>query len=998
MEGSTFLLPTVLRVGTRHQIVHDDAIGAPDGWIADVTPGDLDAMVDQFAGIMRGLLLAGHQTTAIRIEHVGSRVEVDLESMTAGRLDEDTSDPVAPIRNGTAHPVITLDIRPLPLFGQAAGLPLAIPLTIPSGGGLHFLPTGDGTGHYLVAECTGSTYAESVTDLEITIANAATAIADTLASAWGRAITPNAPAPAGLTSIFDHRRERTDAEDAGWWYPPADPSTRWEASGAHIEIAWRDVLDDLVLDPAGRASWLPAELLAAAGATMTGSTIYTLNDDGSMSLTDVRDAYERRLTEIINGRADAHRDTFMGFGDLTITDAILSMVEHGVIDPFGEVTLRAAPLTPIEWTDPCLTGAWHADVDATSDHHDVLLLNQAGAYVEGFLFRREPTGWNGSHDIDGYALSVDLTQPDGDGTHSGDLWELHESTSNDVSTTPIADLAETDAAPVLVRWETTTNGPQLYVSDVAGYSRSFTHRHRAAHLTNLFLHRTGLPALVEHTYGPEPEDETEPGPMQRLRDQVRDVLRDAHRIRRQQLHHHERELANAIVADFEEIVLRWDSPLGPTNDQAINELDTSLVTHIGGEMWGRSDFGTPASYSFSEVGFAIGREVRQQLALQTGDDGGITTIQQIVVMMANASDLRVAEFLGLDIQQRSGEEFWYQFRLTEVSGPPGVNVFGGAARRWGKVQFRRCIPTGQPYPGHSPTPPYDVYLYTTSFSTSPGLEWGIGPIPDWTQFDYAADHDLEPYLSDAQIDFSSPLTVSVGPLSSNAPVDVTLRPSDRSMVLQAQMSGKYLDVPIFTESDSLDDVRRHQDQIKKWRDYLKAARDAAKHGARGLGKHASKFKPGATWFQTFGMIGSDLDPNAPPPFFLVDPADVDISPSVVSLFETQSHHYKPEFLVGLRRFLAAFLPALTGPYSDITAIGHSSHSGPEDYNQDLSERRAVTVLEAVRNLLGPQLGVGATHQQAIGRGESEASGGPEDNRPSDRRTDLTISGFVTMRM
>ena len=83
-----------------------------------------------------------------------------------------------------------------------------------------------------------------------------------------------------------------------------------------------------------------------------------------------------------------------------------------------------------------------------------------------------------------------------------------------------------------------------------------------------------------------------------------------------------------------------------------------------------------------------------------------------------------------------------------------------------------------------------------------------------------------------------------------------------------------------------------------------------------------------------------------------------------------------------------------GQASNVTAIeivGHTDSTGPEDYNQALSERRANTVKES---LVG--LGVNAGLITARGEGESNpvADNATRDGRAQNRRVDITVEGVV----
>lgn len=98
---------------------------------------------------------------------------------------------------------------------------------------------------------------------------------------------------------------------------------------------------------------------------------------------------------------------------------------------------------------------------------------------------------------------------------------------------------------------------------------------------------------------------------------------------------------------------------------------------------------------------------------------------------------------------------------------------------------------------------------------------------------------------------------------------------------------------------------------------------------------------------------------------------------------------------------AAIRPASAAVLADLSAglaaesvasiqiIGHSSSEGADDYNRDLSERRARSVVEALAGL-----GVDASRMSAAGKGEAEpiASNADEAGRSLNRRVEVRCAG------
>jgi OOP family OmpA-OmpF porin len=96
-------------------------------------------------------------------------------------------------------------------------------------------------------------------------------------------------------------------------------------------------------------------------------------------------------------------------------------------------------------------------------------------------------------------------------------------------------------------------------------------------------------------------------------------------------------------------------------------------------------------------------------------------------------------------------------------------------------------------------------------------------------------------------------------------------------------------------------------------------------------------------------------------------------------------------VVGERYFsdiaeLAAFLKRFDDLQVDVE--GHTDSTGPEDYNQQLSQRRAQAVVDALVN----QHGIAASRLEAVGYGESRpvASNDSKEGRAENRRVMATL--------
>ena len=82
------------------------------------------------------------------------------------------------------------------------------------------------------------------------------------------------------------------------------------------------------------------------------------------------------------------------------------------------------------------------------------------------------------------------------------------------------------------------------------------------------------------------------------------------------------------------------------------------------------------------------------------------------------------------------------------------------------------------------------------------------------------------------------------------------------------------------------------------------------------------------------------------------------------------------------------------PDTDIQVIGHTDNKGSDDYNMGLSERRATSVINYLRNN-----GINTGRLTAIGKGESDpvASNDTEDDRAQNRRVEFVITANEKMK-
>jgi outer membrane protein OmpA-like peptidoglycan-associated protein len=102
------------------------------------------------------------------------------------------------------------------------------------------------------------------------------------------------------------------------------------------------------------------------------------------------------------------------------------------------------------------------------------------------------------------------------------------------------------------------------------------------------------------------------------------------------------------------------------------------------------------------------------------------------------------------------------------------------------------------------------------------------------------------------------------------------------------------------------------------------------------------------------------------------------------LFASDSAAVRPDLRADLNTVAASLLRY---PNSTIQVIGHTDNTGTAAYNQDLSQRRAVSVASILR-----EGGVPGARVQAFGRGEDQpvASNLTPDGRAQNRRVEIII--------
>lgn len=105
------------------------------------------------------------------------------------------------------------------------------------------------------------------------------------------------------------------------------------------------------------------------------------------------------------------------------------------------------------------------------------------------------------------------------------------------------------------------------------------------------------------------------------------------------------------------------------------------------------------------------------------------------------------------------------------------------------------------------------------------------------------------------------------------------------------------------------------------------------------------------------------------------------------LFATDSATLRPDLQADLRAIAGNLV---TYPNSDVIVVGHTDNVGAAAYNQGLSERRATSVAQILRNQ-----GVAQNRIQTIGRGLTQpiANNGTVAGRQQNRRVEIFIRPY-----
>lgn len=919
------------------------------GWTGGFTSVEQVAvLLDSVSGVLRAVLLAGYQATEVRFDTGTGATVVDPVSRKARHETSGLTNELADVRE-PGRAVVAIGLRPLPLFGPAVHLPFGIPLVL----------TGSVTEQ--LSRTVGSVDLNvAVHDRGDELDTAVVEEADTNIGRWlvfrGESpdwtlVQPRIGIAANLAAIDIMNAALSEAPDtlplatatspqrtglgrvfdvSGWTFPPTDHQYRKPDVGALAAQGSWDQVEKALSTSDNRTAFVNNEVVAERS---MGDLFNT---------TEVHDAHRHRVSNMVGALPPVVADATGAMkAHLHTTEAVMIGVEQGVIQPFHSVQLRpdADVTVPREFTDDTLTGVWQGQTDDT-----VILINQAGRYLQGHVYTRR--GATGS------PRRINEQIMAGYSDDGGTTWNLatrdlidHHSEFTDVGE-PIAFYLNTEIhngspriqpnLPDAEYWTAqVAPGPTMTFVDGSGSQLHVCERAVIqAHPTNTLLELLGQDALV--------------GARKRSRVPHRSEIDTVAEIAR-----HCFEAVHAYAEDSSQMLT------------IAGDLHIAVASELGID-WDDNDKST------GDVGYTIGLTARLLLQgnIHPSGESSMQILHRMITTSSRGENHVVAVIMGLPIAA-TGQKRYYRFKFVPWTWSGNV-LIGGYG--WGTAEL-----TLEEYNPDSPatairTETYDVSLtIATMGSTGIGYESGVSAITKFKDFDQPVGRDMFDRMDGASIDIS---VVKAG----YHVVDVapgtwyTISAADESAQLTAFDGG----LPDVSDSNVLN----------------QGLGEALEYGAKGVLKKILKAPiPSVYYLNAWGVIGTT---GAGLKQLRIDGTSVTAGSDEESRFAEADHHLSPEALAALRVLLCNCLPLLDGPRSSIVVDGHTSTSNPQppDTNDKLSERRATTIIEAIRNILGPQLGVAASDIVATGHGESASQWPDGTENPADRRTVLRIGGLI----
>lgn len=975
MNNAVFMIPHVRGAGFTVDVHHDPAVGS----VPSVDELDtVSTLVTQWTGLLRALTLCGYRAVELFVEvepeAATERLLLDVATLGLGSADL-AADELGDVRADEPALLVALTLDPLWPFGEPAGAPIAV--TLPKGAmeavdGV-FAPVHDAQRGWIAftADVDLAAARDGLVDRGRTLADL---LANTVSDVWGREPDPTGD-PAGLSWVFD---------DRNWWFPPDAPD-RPRPDARLLGGALKTVAEPLrtgVIDIDAFAVEQVARQHDPRLLSPSGSFANLLRTHSGQQPNAAVDAYRRRVASLTTAELPTLLETAEIIDDrFTWTDAVLAMIEHGALGVahglLPGVAQTGPPdraLTSIpEWTIPQLTGQW--DADPSLGRLDTLILNQAGNAISGFWQQRRLfTLDDGTTSMVRFAISGTKS---GGNRNGGPL-------SFAVVCVELPAPGEVGPFPP-VAGELTVNAvpggaPQLSLDiDVDD-----------GHQVHEFTKSEG-PIDGAHQTERSMEGLTD-GVKARIR-----ALRDA------PLHYEELKGARRLLSFALTYIQRFleEQPdvdgLRVLMDEFLAEVDPPSPAPPVVPFLDNDEL-------LATAGFYVKSELAGVQAL--GSDTALSVLLQMFRLnYTHHSSVELQRIYGLEVMPDGPGDFRYQWKLTDTNlrgGGYGVSFAGGS----GTFHLRRVTSEGVQI-GSVTTRTID--LVATELGTVKGKSTGPGDFDDWMPLDRTT-RDIVPRLDGATLSlvgFSGGWLIG----ESTGTIDVTLQPNDSLPPLRGYIDAKLLEFPIFDGfADDLDpeevydratEVKDLVDTIKEIGEMVKkgleeGAKKGLSEGARGVKKITPDFKLSTLdgWIQT-----ADGQPRKPVqgPVPVEEYVDDD---GTWARFETDEYELTTEFRDAVRQMLLENLPLFTG-LGEVVIEGNASRleppNGPPDYNEKLSRDRAVSVLTAMYDILGPQLAIPFGDLRVRGLGTTNATGGDGSDEEIDRRVDVVIRGSIRMR-
>ena len=962
MKNPTFMIPHLRGAGFLVDVHHDPVVGSiPSEHELDT----MDALLTGWSGLLRAVTLAGYRAVELFVEvdpnSATQRLVLDLATLGLGSAPV-TADGLGDVRADAPALLVAIAVDPLWPFGEPTGVPLALalPTTAMEAVDGVYAPVSQEARGWIGFTSDEGDVAAARDGLVRQGLDVAEILAATVSESW--ALEPDGHVPSGLGWLFDDRT---------WWFPPNSPDQP-DPAGRVLHDTLADVAEPLRTGDIDVPAFVAEQVVRKHNPRLLspGGSFAQLTRTFSGQSPDVAvEAYTQRVaTLVLPGSASLQEFGTVLARRFTWTDAVLTMIEHGAVGAAhrllpGNPSTSLGPALQVsmpEWTTPQLTGQWDLD---PSVGFDTLLLNQAGTIISGFWQQHHPTflerfvisGVQSEGDRDGgpltFAILCRLQGDTGPGLDSpGEL-----TVEVDASGEPLLTL--------VVNFDTETT-PMLFAPTKSGLG--------GAHPTERSM--TGLP---EHA-------------KERIR-----TLRDA------PLHHTELVAAVELLRIALVHIHRY---LDERPDwDGLRILIADFKTMVDTEF---AVF--PVFLQNEELLATAAFYIKSELAtLQPlGSLSALSTLLQMFSLThVQQPSLELQRIYDLEVQPGGFGNFRYQWRLVDIDMRGLVLGVGGAVGT-GTFELQRVDADGNAMP---PVISRDIDLYAVQGGTDIQLDTyeGPGDFDDWNSLSLCG-RDIVPALDGAVlslIGFGGGFAVVV---ESTGTIDVTLSPNDDLPPLFGRIDPALVEVPILAAPDEIDpaDAYERTEQVNELKDIVKEAiekgyekyvekglKKGIKTGAKKLVKSIPVDFNGFTldgWIRT-----ADGQPTRP------DPAPIPVSEYAGNddnwaRFEFDEYELTDEFRSAIRQFLLENLPLLTGA-GEVVIEGHASRLAREEsYNVRLSRDRAGSVLLAMYDILGPQIGIPWGDLRVVGLGSSQSTGDPDSDLALDRRVDVTIAGSIRM--